>query len=297
MKKATMAILTALMVISIIPHFAAAESFTGRCTGVLEGDIIVVSRGGCEYTVRIDCIDCPELDQEFGSEARQFTSELLLDKEVWVDVRRPDKSRRLMSRVKVGDKDAAVEIARAGYGWYFDRLHKDSSIAASEKEAREKKTGLWASRNPTAPWEFRQGKYVSSNSGAINSAMIDKEMVCVKDGSIEYHRPECDKVEKKSYFILRTDAKQIGKLPCTECKPDHIFKKKADDYGYFEAHNPKLGVAPVGASLDATDLVYVTETGFSYHRADCGYLKYSSRSIPRTQAKQYGYRPCKICTP
>ncbi|MGV8120179.1 MAG: thermonuclease family protein [Candidatus Xenobiia bacterium LiM19] len=295
MRKHLFWILAALFIITL--QCVYAESFTGTCTRIIEGDIIAVNRGGSEFIIRIDCIDCPELDQEFGEEARKFTTDLLLNKEVWIDVRRPDKNKRLMARVKACDKDAALEIVKAGYAWYFDKLYKDTTLSVSEKEAREKKRGLWSSDNPVAPWEHRQNKYVASNSQALNNALISKEIVCVGDSDVCYHRPECSKVDKKYYFILKTDAEQISKIPCTECRPDHIFKKKTDDYGVFEAHNPKLGVAPVGASLDATDLVYITYSGMSYHRADCGFLKYSSQSIPVITAKTNGYKPCKICQP
>lgn len=34
--------------------------------------------------------------------------------------------------------------------------NKDKGLASLEVEARQKKVGLWAQKNPVAPWEYRK---------------------------------------------------------------------------------------------------------------------------------------------
>ena len=43
------------------------------------------------------------------------------------------------------------------------------------------------------------------------------------------------------------------------------------------------------------DVVYVTNTGDKYHRANCSYLRRSRRQITLGEAKRRGYTPCSKC--
>lgn len=43
-------------------------------------------------------------------------------------------------------------------------------------------------------------------------------------------------------------------------------------------------------------IVYVTETGTKYHRANCRYLWHSKISMKLSEAKKY-YEPCSVCKP
>ncbi|HPG42173.1 MAG TPA: hypothetical protein PLI87_22500, partial [bacterium] len=44
----------------------------------------------------------------------------------------------------------------AGYAWHFKKYSKDEGLAALEQDARKAGKGLWADKNPIAPWEFRK---------------------------------------------------------------------------------------------------------------------------------------------
>jgi len=54
---------------------------------------------------------------------------------------------------------------------------------------------------------------------------------------------------------------------------------------------------PVPAPAEqATDCkVWVTRTGYRYHRSTCGYLRYSRRETTRRRAWAEGYTPCRVC--
>lgn len=61
---------------------------------------------------------------------------------------------------------------------------------------------------------------------------------------------------------------------------------------------PKATPAAAPIPADSPDsLVYLTTTGRKYHRADCQYLKLSSREMRLSVAKEAGFEPCLKCQP
>jgi endonuclease YncB( thermonuclease family) len=44
-------------------------------------------------------------------------------------------------------------MVRDGMAWRYD---KGDEFTAAEREAREKRRGLWADPNPVAPWEYQR---------------------------------------------------------------------------------------------------------------------------------------------
>lgn len=146
----------AVMLVFLATSAVWAESFNGKVIGVIDANTIVVSSGSITASVRFSGLDCPDVNQESGPQAAGFVRNLLLGKEVWVDVRVKDHYNRLVSQVMVDGRDAAVEIASAGFGWYDSKTANDGNIAAAELQARSQGIGLWASPNPVAPWDFRR---------------------------------------------------------------------------------------------------------------------------------------------
>ena len=59
-----------------------ADTFTGKVITVKDGDSIVVLRDKEQVEIRLLDIDCPELDQAFGRQAKKQTSDLCLGKTV-----------------------------------------------------------------------------------------------------------------------------------------------------------------------------------------------------------------------
>jgi len=58
----------------------------------------------------------------------------------------------------------------------------------------------------------------------------------------------------------------------------------------------KDGEIPVSAA-SKMDYVYITQTGSTYHRADCSYLSESKLKITLQEAIARGYTACKKCFP
>lgn len=54
-------------------------------------------------------------------------------------------------------------------------------------------------------------------------------------------------------------------------------------------------LGPVSVMAAENDIVYVTNTGDKYHRANCSYLRRSKRQITLGEAQRSGYKPCSKC--
>ena len=79
----------------LVPLLAFADQFTGKVMGILDGDTIRVLRGGKAVKVRLHGVDTPEKAQAFGTQARQFTGDLVFQQTVTVAIRSTDRYGRL----------------------------------------------------------------------------------------------------------------------------------------------------------------------------------------------------------
>jgi micrococcal nuclease len=139
---------------------AGCPAWQGKVVGVSDGDTITVMHDGKGEKIRIYGVDCPEGHQDFGSKAKQFTSDMVFGK--MVDVKRMDSDRygRTVGVVTVAGKSINEELLKSGMAWFFTKYCKESFCEQwkqSEERARKGKVGLWSMPSPIPPWEFRHG--------------------------------------------------------------------------------------------------------------------------------------------
>ena len=61
--------------------------------------------------------------------------------------------------VYLDSRNINVEMVKEGYAWAYKEYLKSpyaSEFLDAEKEARDKRLGLWKQANPQPPWEFRK---------------------------------------------------------------------------------------------------------------------------------------------
>lgn len=120
---------------------------------VVDGDTLLLSNG---ERVRLIGVDTPETVhpkkpvERFGKEASVFTKKLCEGKIVRLeyDQNKRDKYKRLLAYVYLKDGTFVnAEIVKQGYGYAYTRFPFKylEEFREYEKEAREKKQGLWAS--------------------------------------------------------------------------------------------------------------------------------------------------------
>lgn len=143
-----------------------ADSFTGKCVGVSDGDTVSVMKDGSAVKVRLNGIDCPESGQDFGAKAKKFTSDLAFGKEVRVDWSGKDRYDRILGTVYAGGKNVCEALVANGMAWHYVKYSDDKRLHKLESDARKAKAGVWSMPNSVPPWEFRKRKRESSAKGA-----------------------------------------------------------------------------------------------------------------------------------
>jgi endonuclease YncB( thermonuclease family) len=140
-----------------------AEELISKVIKVSDGDTItVLDSNNQKHKIRLKGIDAPESQQTYGDISTQSLSELVYDKEVFVNWDKKDKYYRILGKVIVDGRDANYEQLKKGLAWYYKQYEKDLSdedkkrYSEAEEWARNYTEGLWADSNSIPPWEFRR---------------------------------------------------------------------------------------------------------------------------------------------
>lgn len=131
--------------------------FKGKVVKITDGDtIVVLTEQKEQIKIRLEGIDCPESNQDFGNRAKQAVSDLCFGKEVTVIKSGEDHYKRTLGFVFVGDVNVNKELLKHGLAWHYIKYNKDEDLAKLEQEARKQKIGLWSQPNPVTPWNYRR---------------------------------------------------------------------------------------------------------------------------------------------
>ena len=135
-----------------------AQTSVGKVAEAVKGDVLIVAHGEKAEKVRVAGVDCPELVQRFGPEARKFTSDLVLNKEVNIAPLGTDSQGRTIAAVTLPDgRTLNQEILSEGMGWYYEKHPGDgAALRSAAAKAIAAKKGLWTDPAPLAPWDFRR---------------------------------------------------------------------------------------------------------------------------------------------
>jgi len=181
--------------------------------GIRDGDTIVLSNG---EEVRYIGIDAPEKSQPYFEEAKEANRKMVEGKKVTLeyDVEKKDDYLRVLAYVWIlldsaKGRDSLfvnAELIKLGLAWVYSHhpnLRYRDYLVSLQKEAREKKIGIWSLPMP------EEEKYYIASKGS-------KKFV--------FHRPDCLSVKRileknKILFQTRDQALDSGYSPCRTCKP------------------------------------------------------------------------------
>ena len=125
-----------------------------------------------QHTVRLHAIDAPELDQPYGRRAKRALSDIAYRKNARLDCGKTDRYDRRVCEVWVAPAsctearcpetlDVGLAMLTVGMAWWSRAHAAEQSPAArgqygfAEREARARRAGLWAEREPVPPWKWR----------------------------------------------------------------------------------------------------------------------------------------------
>tara|TARA_B110000967_G_C18845155_1_gene541553 strand:- start:1048 stop:1536 length:489 start_codon:yes stop_codon:yes gene_type:complete len=140
--------------------FADIEGVISR---VVDADTVVVeSKKGIKYKVRLLGIDAPEIKQAYGKESTSYLSNLVLGKSLAVVGSKKDRYHRLLGKLIFEGNDINLNLVKNGMAWHY-KLYKSSQdkkdrflYSNAEKYAKVNKLGLWSNSFPISPWSWRK---------------------------------------------------------------------------------------------------------------------------------------------
>lgn len=134
---------------------------TATVVSVGDGDTIRVREGGRLLTIRLACIDAPEMGQRpSGTIAREALERLApVGSEVVLQIQTTDRYGRSVAEVFRGEENVNLALVRQGaafaYPEYLNQCHALSYLSA-ESQAQYQRAGVWATPGGlTRPWEWR----------------------------------------------------------------------------------------------------------------------------------------------
>jgi len=137
---------------------------------IIDGDTVIVTVSGRRIHLRLNSIDAPELDQEWGDIATYGLIKLIGGQWIYFEDQGVDNYGRTLATVFVkrrgGDEwiNVNTRMVVLGHAWVQRIQNGDLSdeqrneLVRLERWARRKKVGMWRSPNPLPPWKWRQNR-------------------------------------------------------------------------------------------------------------------------------------------
>ena len=152
-----------LFIVWVLSASLSGAEIIGRVVGVTDGDTVTVieqeDNGKINrFTVRLYGIDAPEKQQEFGTKAREFLSQLIFNKSVRIHFREIDHYGRIVGRIYDGEKEINVQMIAAGMAWHYKQYSPDQDYSRAELDAKKAKKGLWRYSGAVPPWIWRKNR-------------------------------------------------------------------------------------------------------------------------------------------
>lgn len=131
---------------------------TAQVVYASDGDSGVLQVGAEKWKFRMAGIDTPEAAQVYGLEAKAAFLSRARGHDLNAVVKETDRYGRKV--VELSDASGSINdwMLATGNAWHFAKYDKSPYRAALEVKAKAQNLGLWASRNPVSPWEFRAAK-------------------------------------------------------------------------------------------------------------------------------------------
>jgi len=135
----------------------------GTVTKVVDGDTFVFkTEEGDKFRVRMAHIDAPESSQPFGDQSKTALATMIDSQTVYIEFHSIDTFGRIVGIVykkKVFGKyyDCVNKsMVQLGWAYWFTEYSKDLDYCKLQEEAKEKKLGVWSSKDAEEPWVYRK---------------------------------------------------------------------------------------------------------------------------------------------
>ncbi len=200
-----------------------ARTFSGKVIAVLDGDTLLVLRGGNPVKVRLAEVDAPEKAQSYGTASQKSLAELVMGKQIKVAVRAADDYGRLVATVHAGGLNVNHEQVRRGMAWEYSRFHSNRELMALQRDAQQARRGLWAGDGAVEPSQWRKQHPAAAQPQAAVSAPAAATTPGVACGS-KKHCSQMASCEEARHYLTQCGIKTLDGngdgVPCeTLCSP------------------------------------------------------------------------------
>ena len=144
---------------SCINKLKTGNTVSGKVIKVIDGDTFDLLTLKDTIRVRIYGIDAPERGMPYYDVAKKYLNELSYGKNVAIRIEDVDSYKRIVATVYLGNgENLGLSMINAGLAWHYKYYSNDKEFSTAEKKARRLRKGLWADKDPIAPWKSRQLK-------------------------------------------------------------------------------------------------------------------------------------------
>lgn len=150
--------LISIFLILLASGWAFAQRFPVKVVGISDGDsFTVINRDNLQINVRVFAIDAPEKNQAYGDLAKKALSDLIYGKDIEIDVQAQERWGRYVAKVHTPEgRDVALLMLQSGMAWHYTRYNNSTAYIKAQEAAKNSRRGLWADKNPVAPWDYRK---------------------------------------------------------------------------------------------------------------------------------------------
>lgn len=147
-----------LIINLILTTFLFAQTYWGEGIKVISGDQFQMKVKGVILTIRLNGIDCPEEGQNYFKEAKDFTTQKVLARQVIAERVSEDRFGVIFANVRLSDGSILNELLlKNGLAWAYQKVLSDYTYKKLENDAKRYKVGLWQDNYPIPPWQYRMG--------------------------------------------------------------------------------------------------------------------------------------------
>jgi micrococcal nuclease len=141
---------------------------TGKVVGIADGDTFtMLDNNNKQVRVRLYGIDAPEKNQDYGQVSKKFLSDLIFNEQVTIKEIESDQYGRTIAIVMLDSIVVNEALLNAGLAWHYQQYDNNPLWVLLELNAQSQRKGLWAAKDPVAPWSFRKNKRKHSKGEKI----------------------------------------------------------------------------------------------------------------------------------
>ncbi|WP_242063623.1 thermonuclease family protein [Nostoc sp. FACHB-892] len=190
------------------------NNLTATVVSVGDGDTIRVKTGNKTVTVRLGCIDAPEMKQNpWGQQSSARLKQLLpVGQAITLRAVEIDKYKRLVAEVFVENRSVNLKMVQEGQAVIYRQYLKScpeskDSLLQGENTAKQQRLAFWSQSNPVMPWDFRHKAAQRATSVPTQGQQQNNCDPAYPDFCIPKNSPDlnCRDISQRRFKVLPPD--------------------------------------------------------------------------------------------